>query len=294
MTDETPLRLHFISGLPRAGSTLLSAILRQNPRFSAGITSPLAPLFLNTLDAMAAGTEAAAFLDEAQRRRLLRGLFTSYYGPQTPGSVVFDTSRLWAARLPALADLFPDAKVICCVRDVGWVMDSMERLVRRHPFQNSRLFDNEAERNTVYSRVETLAQRNRVVGFAWCAVKEAFYAAEADRVLLVDYDLLVAKPADAIRLIYGFLGEEPYDHDFDSVHYEEPEFDALVGLPGMHSVRGPVEPRPRTTVLPPDLFSQYSAMSFWRHGPPGRANVIAPKPAERPPDASEQAPSAGR
>jgi hypothetical protein len=27
-------RLHFISGLPRSGSTLLSAILRQNPRFS--------------------------------------------------------------------------------------------------------------------------------------------------------------------------------------------------------------------------------------------------------------------
>ena len=29
-------RLHFISGLPRSGSTLLAALLRQNPRFSAG------------------------------------------------------------------------------------------------------------------------------------------------------------------------------------------------------------------------------------------------------------------
>jgi len=33
---------HFISGLPRSGSTLLSAILRQNPRFYAGMTSPVA------------------------------------------------------------------------------------------------------------------------------------------------------------------------------------------------------------------------------------------------------------
>ncbi|MBD9680249.1 sulfotransferase, partial [Pseudomonas sp. PDM18] len=32
---------HFISGLPRSGSTLLSAILLQNPRFHAGMSSPV-------------------------------------------------------------------------------------------------------------------------------------------------------------------------------------------------------------------------------------------------------------
>ena len=33
--------LHFISGLPRSGSTLLSALLRQNPRVHAAMTSPV-------------------------------------------------------------------------------------------------------------------------------------------------------------------------------------------------------------------------------------------------------------
>jgi len=33
---------YFISGLPRSGSTLLSAILRQNPEFYADIASPVA------------------------------------------------------------------------------------------------------------------------------------------------------------------------------------------------------------------------------------------------------------
>ena len=37
-------RFHFISGLPRAGTTLLAAILNQNPRFRAGMTSPLADI----------------------------------------------------------------------------------------------------------------------------------------------------------------------------------------------------------------------------------------------------------
>ena len=38
--------VHFISGLPRSGSTLLAAILRQNPRFHAGMSSPVASLFM--------------------------------------------------------------------------------------------------------------------------------------------------------------------------------------------------------------------------------------------------------
>ncbi len=36
---------HFISGLPRSGSTLMGAVLKQNPRFHAGMSSPVASLF---------------------------------------------------------------------------------------------------------------------------------------------------------------------------------------------------------------------------------------------------------
>jgi len=31
-----------------------------------------------------------------------------------------------------LETLFPEAKVIACVRELSWVLDSMERLVRNH------------------------------------------------------------------------------------------------------------------------------------------------------------------
>ncbi|MGI4764644.1 MAG: sulfotransferase, partial [Janthinobacterium lividum] len=33
--------MHFISGLPRSGSTLLAALLRQNPTVHAHISSPV-------------------------------------------------------------------------------------------------------------------------------------------------------------------------------------------------------------------------------------------------------------
>ncbi|NBP58534.1 sulfotransferase, partial [bacterium] len=37
-------KYYFISGLPRSGSTLLSAILNQNPRFYSGPNSPVVPI----------------------------------------------------------------------------------------------------------------------------------------------------------------------------------------------------------------------------------------------------------
>src|ERR1043165_3154978 len=129
-------KYHFISGLPRSGSTLLAALLRQNPRFHAGISSPVAALFNGMLSHFSAGSEYATMLDVPLRRRLLRGVFDGFYA-DSQREVVFDTSRAWCARMPAILDLFADAKVIACVRNVAWVMDSIERLYRANPYENT-------------------------------------------------------------------------------------------------------------------------------------------------------------
>ncbi len=276
---------HFISGLPRAGSTLLAAILRQNPRFHAGMSSPVGALFSGMLQQFAAGSEFASSVTTAQRRRLVRGLFDNYYAGETEGAgrqVIFDTNRLWTARMPALVDQFPDAKVIACVRNVAWVMDSIERRYRANPYELTRLFHDDTERNTVYSRVDTLAQRNRMVGFPWTALKEAFYGEHAERLLLVDYDLLAQAPGKVLPLIYQFIGEEPFAHDYANVLYDSPEFDQNLGLHGLHQVRPVVGLENRATILPPDLFEQYSQLSFWKDARNSRSHVIAAMPSAPP------------
>ena len=268
---------HFISGLPRSGSTLLSAILLQNPRFHAGMTSPVGALFSGVLEQCSAGSEFGAVIDTDMRRRLLRGLFDSYYADKADKPVVFDTNRLWSSRLPAISDLFPQARVIACVRNVAWVMDSIERLYRANPFENTKLFGDAVERNTVYSRCETLAQRNRLVGFAWAALKEAYYGEHADSLLIVDYDLLTQAPDRVMRLVYDFIGEPWFEHDFDNLAYDAPEFDQALGVSGLHKVKPKVELQSRRTILPPDLFKQYAELSFWLDGSASAANVIPMK-----------------
>ncbi len=263
-------KIHFISGLPRAGSTLLAGILRQNPRFHAAMTGPVGTFFGLMLNAMGSHNETALFIAEQQKKDLLKGLFEAYYRPVSDKDVIFDTNRGWSSRLPALMSIFPESKILCCVRNVSWVMDSIEHLVRKNAFEPSRLFGTPDERATVFSRVEALAHRDRLVGFAWSALKEAYYSEYSKSLLLIEYDILVQRPGETMQLIYKFLDEEWHEHDFDNVEYAEPEFDAQLSTPGLHTVKRKVEYKPRRTVLPPDLFEKYSTLSFW-HDPKGSA-----------------------
>ena len=279
MSTSKKRKFHFISGLPRSGSTLTAGILRQNPRFHAGMSSPIANLFDSLITQVSAGSEMASMVSQKQREDLLRGLFDSFYGSYDE-DVIFDTNRAWTANLPALMQLFPDAKIICLVRDVSWIMDSMERQFRQNAFEHTRLFNNHSERSTVYTRVEALAHANRLVGYPWHALREACYSDFADRLVIVEYDLMVQRPKDVFKLIYEFLEEDEFEHDFDNVNYDAPQFDQQLGLEGLHKVHKKVEPRSRQTILPPDLFERYSKLSYWRTLPNSKAFRIVVQQTE--------------
>ena len=123
--------LHFVSGLPRSGSTLLSAIRRQDLAFQAAMTSPVGSLYL-----------------------AMEGVFSGYYHAAEPGAVLFNTNRLWCARMPALAELFPQAQVICCVRNLAWIMTvSSARGSAIHSSRPSRSTSTSAARSTPGQRV---------------------------------------------------------------------------------------------------------------------------------------------
>jgi sulfotransferase len=255
--------IHFISGLPRSGSTLLAALLRQNPRIHAGVTSPVGSLFSALLRQMSQENEGAMFIDDDQRVRLLRACFDAYYADIHPKKLVFDTNRMWTTKLPALVELFPALRMICCIRNPAWIVDSIERLIRRNKFEPSKIFNFEPG-GTVYSRAEGLG--SGMLGFAWNALREAVFGEDSDRLLLVRYETLTTNPLDALAAVYGFIDEPVFSHDSEHIEpdYEAMEFDARLGTPGLHAVGSAVRAVPRRTVLPPDLFARFEANAFWQ------------------------------
>ncbi|WP_083607938.1 sulfotransferase [Teredinibacter haidensis] len=269
---------HFISGLPRSGSTLLAGLLRQNPSFYAGMSSPVSSLMNGCLEQMGAGSEFYSFFNTEKRKTICSAVFNAYYQEQIANNktVIFDTSRVWTARLHQLIELFDNFKVICCVRNPAWILDSFEAIYRKNPFDYSRMYSPQT-RQTVYSRCDSLANHLGTFGSAWTSLKEAYYGEYSDRLLLIDYDLLTQFPGRTMELLYQFIEEPAFDHDFNNVSYEVGEFDERIGAKGLHTVRKEVSFKARRSILPPELFQKYSEMAFWQDTAGTSASCISAK-----------------
>jgi sulfotransferase len=178
--------------------------------------------------------------------------------------MVFDSNRLWTTKLAALARLFPKSRTICCVRHVPWIVDSLEQLARRNALEPSKIFAFDAT-STVYNRYDMLAGGTGLVGFAWNALREAFYGPHSGQLMLLTYEALSSDPRRALQAVYDFIGEPSFAHDFTNLtlNLDTEAFDRRLGAPGLHAVRPEVAPLPRETVLPPDLFQRIAKSSFW-------------------------------
>lgn len=256
--------IHFISGTPRSGSTLLSAILRQNPSFHASMSSPVLAMVSGIYNALGAQQEWTALTTDEQRASSMRGVIRGYYEDIARDKVVFDSSRGWCAKMATLARLYPQAKVIACVREFSWIIDSFERLYQQNPLLMSKLFTM-TNGNTVYARADTLGGLQGAVGFPSHAVREAVFGPNAGRLIIVDYEALAREPAKTMDHLYAVLDLPGFRHDFSNVEFEGgDEFDQQLGVPGLHKVRRKVEYVERRTILPPDLFDRYRGGDYWR------------------------------
>ncbi len=255
-------KFYFISGLPRSGTTLLSTILNQNPKFQASISGPLARFVRAVIEQSSAQGGYRFQCDEVKRKKIIEGLFDNYYDAPDK-EVFFDTNRGWNLLLPTIKDLFPYTKVLVCVRDIGWILDSFETLARKNPYSVSTMFS-EPENTNVYTRSQTLMQDNKTVGFAYMALKHAITSAEKTMLMLVEYEQLSKQPKETMQAVYKFIGQPYFEHDFDNVATSYDEFDSDVNLKGLHTTRKKVEFVPRETVLPPDIWQRYSGLEVWR------------------------------
>ena len=225
------------------------------------MTGPVGSLFTALQRQMSQDNETAVFIEDDDRRAILRSVFEAYYRDRHLSKVIFDTNRLWCSKMPTIADLFPSARVIACVRHVPWILDSLERLVRRNHLEPSKIFNFDPT-GTVYSRAEGMGAGTGLIGYAWNCLREAYFGEHADRLMLLTYETLTAEPERAMSALYKFIAEAPFRHDFENVAHDEVEFDARLGAPGLHRVGRVVRHEERRTILPPDLFRRVEADFF--------------------------------
>ena len=109
------MNFYFDCGLPRSGSTLLTALLNQNPQIHAGTLSPVFEVMYYTNDRLQ-GEQAQAFPKPEVFRRMVSNVITEYYSDRDE-EVIIDKCRAWPAHIDLIKQyITPDPKIICTVR----------------------------------------------------------------------------------------------------------------------------------------------------------------------------------
>jgi sulfotransferase len=264
---------YFISGLPRSGSTLLSGILKQNPEFYADIASPVEALTGTSID-LITSTESNLTITEDQRKNLMYGIFDGYY-KHIEKPVIFDSSRGWTKNTTLLQELFPTTKILCCVRDIPWIINSFELINKKNPFYTSTLVKEECKDN-VFSRSDGMMDKNGgIIAGPWIALQEG-YAMNPEMIYFVEYENLCKNPEKEMRTIYEFLEKPYYSHDFENVEYSNENFDKACNLKDLHTIRKRVEYKEQKKVLPPEVWEKYASMNmeFWKKDYKPDADII--------------------
>lgn len=97
------------------------------------------------------------------------------------------------------------------------------------------------------------------------------------------YHFISGLPRSSFTLLAAILrqnliGEALFEHDFENVGYDAPEFDFQ--LARACTAFDPRRNLAKAYDYSPDLFAQYADMSFWQDGRGSLANVISVQPVE--------------
>jgi sulfotransferase len=291
----TKKKYYFMSGLPRSGSTMLSAILNQNPRFYSGPSSPVVPTMLLLEEALNQDELFLAFPKYDFGQKLIASVIDQYYA-DTDRPVVFEKNRSWVNRMNYIPGYFgiEHPKVLFPVRDVSEILASFISMIHRNPaIVNERI--NFVDQMLIRSGI-ALNDENRcraiagpgILGQSFDGLKKALAEGYRANIHFIEYRDLVSDPQKTMQKVYDFLGETYYEHDFNNLVNIHQENDADVyGFEDMHAVRKVLKSTASypEDVLPKIILDSVAGQEFWREiddVPLNEENLDHPRNSSKP------------
>jgi sulfotransferase len=117
------------------------------------------------------------------------------------------------------------------------------------------------------NRCEFLASPNGILGQSAEGLRKALMEGYDDSIHIIEYSDLINNPKETIDKIYEFLGEEPFDHDFNNIENVNRENDAQIyGIADMHEVRSKVKSISTnpSEILSENILQKCKNTEFWR------------------------------
>jgi sulfotransferase len=236
-----------LSGLPRSGSTLLSAILSQNPKIHAEGNSAVCQLMWDIQQ-----SKCKEQIRANNRIETLNDLIKSvpriyYSNIDDNESIIVDKCRSWT--IPENIELLKkyidnDIKIIVLERSVLEIVNSFAKLYKKNNINidlNYLLAPNS----------EPLMRSLNGILYSKLNYKETNIT-----FLFITYQDLIDNTKQTINKIYDFCNWDYFEHDFNNIIPKYKENDQEYNLIGFHDVHSTIKPTDNTIILPLELVEK--------------------------------------
>jgi sulfotransferase len=259
----------FESGLPRSGTTTLSAVMNQNPQIHSGPLSPVFESMLAMENYLKMSEQANAFPKPDSFHTMISGLIDGYYSDIAKPYVI-DKCRAWTGQIPRIKHYLTDhPKIIVTVRNPLEILASFISMIHRNHNQISFIDRNlikEGLKATDENRCDFLMRPGGVVYESLAGLINAMENYR-ECIHLVEYDDLTSNPEQTLREVYNFLSLDYFNHDFNNLTNQYRENDNIVyGLNDMHKVRKEIGKisKKYDEVLTENIIEKYNELEFWK------------------------------
>ena len=255
-------KIFFLAGLPRAGNTILTSILNQNPDVCCTPNSITLEIYkdvflLKNIDVF------QNFPDHKSLDNVLDAVFDNYYKDWNYKYIIDRGPAGTDGNLELVKKhLDPNIKIIFLVRPILEVLASWIAWANKTPNNHLRKLGNPTQ-----VCHELMNPRGQIIKELKC-MANLLQPENRKHVLFVDYDEIVDKPQETINAIYKFLGIPKYKHrfkNFKQVEVNGLKYDDTVFGKGMHTIKTKSlvkTKRDITKVLPQEIIQTYGKIKF--------------------------------
>jgi sulfotransferase len=257
-----------VTGLPRAGSTLLCQMLSQHPQIHCeGQSSPLCNLVLGIRRMVSDDQFFLAQLDRSFELSYshLSGAMQGFlrgWNQDCSKQAVVDKNRAWLHAVELLLQIEPNAKLIVCLRELGQIYGSIEAQHQRTILLD--FIDHLADFDR-FGRADMLFAKDKAIGAPMISLHavQDLPGAVRQRLYFLRFEDLVERPAACMSHVYSWLGLAPWEIDTEKLApMGPPESDSHYRMKYTHTQSTRMSP-PRKHEVPARIQSRIEETYRW-------------------------------
>ena len=257
-----------VTGLPRAGSTLLCQLLGHHPDiYSIGHSSPLCQTLTGLRQHLSDSDFFRAQLDvdfPLVYQRLVNAFsgFVDGWFAETEKPWVVDKNRGWLHHIETVHHLDPNVRMLVCVRELGQIYGSIEAQHQKTILLD---FPDHLANFSRYGRADKLFNDQGVIGSPLRsieALQDLDTQLQQHLIYYVVFEHLMQDPVTVIQGIYGWLNLPPAKFDPQALSVKPHESDSYYRFKYTHGTHTSIQP-PRTYTIPQRIQQQLQQQFSW-------------------------------